>query len=177
MSQQLYRRCGCRDDNGRQLGPNCPKLKTDLKHGTWAYYLSAGTDPKTRQRRQFRKTGYPTRKVADQALTEVIHLYGLARTSVCRRRRPDPHSHQPVQRSRKIASPIHLLHSRRRVKIATRVKRLAHYATPLADCSRIFGARRLYVVLIGSQAPQRRPDHPAAPRARRPSGSRPPFVR
>src|SRR5829696_10556431 len=27
-----------------------------------------------------------------------IHLNGLARTSVCRRRRPTPHSHQPAQR-------------------------------------------------------------------------------
>ena len=27
-----------------------------------------------------------------------IHLNGLTRTSVCRRRRPTPHSHQSVQR-------------------------------------------------------------------------------
>jgi hypothetical protein len=52
VSQKLYRRCGCRDEHGRQLGSACPKLKTDPKHGTWTYYLSHGHDPKTNQRRQ-----------------------------------------------------------------------------------------------------------------------------
>jgi hypothetical protein len=26
VSQHLYRRCGCRDENGRQYGKDCPKL-------------------------------------------------------------------------------------------------------------------------------------------------------
>jgi hypothetical protein len=71
MSQQLYRRCGCRDENGKQLGTHRPKLKSDPKHGTWGYYLSHGSDPKTHQRRQFRKAGYKTRAAAASAMAEL----------------------------------------------------------------------------------------------------------
>jgi hypothetical protein len=46
VSQHLYRRCGCRDENGRQLGKACPKLRSDPKHGTCGYYLSHGSDPR-----------------------------------------------------------------------------------------------------------------------------------
>ncbi len=41
----------------------------------------------------------------------VIHLNELARTSVCRRRRPTPHSHQPVQRLEE-RNRLHLMHRR-----------------------------------------------------------------
>ena len=57
MSNSVYRRCGCRDENGRQYGTHCPELRSNPKHGTWGYYLSAGIEPKTGQRRQFRKAG------------------------------------------------------------------------------------------------------------------------
>src|SRR5688500_3266338 len=70
MSNSVYRRCGCRDETGRQYGPSCPHL-TDPKHGAWGYYLSHGTDPKTGRRRQFRKTGYPTKRDAQSALAEL----------------------------------------------------------------------------------------------------------
>jgi hypothetical protein len=66
MSQHLTRRCGCRDEHGRQLGKDCPKLKSDPKHGTWGYYLSHGTDPKTKKRRQFRKAGFATKRKLSQ---------------------------------------------------------------------------------------------------------------
>src|SRR5829696_9189278 len=39
-----------------------------------------------------------------------IHLNGLARTSVCRRRRPTPHSHQPAQRLEE-RNRLHLMHA------------------------------------------------------------------
>jgi len=70
VSQQLYRRCGCRDENGRQYGAHCPKLK-DPKHGTWAYYLSHGSDPKTKQRRQYRKAGFKTKAAAASAAAKL----------------------------------------------------------------------------------------------------------
>ena len=70
MSQHLYRRCGCRDENGRQYGKDCPKL-ANPKHGTWGYYLSHGSDPKTKERRQFRKTGYKTKAAAASAMAEL----------------------------------------------------------------------------------------------------------
>jgi hypothetical protein len=65
-----YRRCGCRGRDGKQLGPNCPKLKSDSRHGSYGYYLSAGVDPRTQQRRQFRKAG-STRKAAQSALAKL----------------------------------------------------------------------------------------------------------
>ena len=71
MSNSVYRRCGCRDENGRQYGTHCPELRSNPKHGTWGYYLSAGIEPKTGQRRQFRKAGFPTKREADTALTEL----------------------------------------------------------------------------------------------------------
>ena len=70
MSNSVYRRCGCRDENGRQYGAACPQL-ADSRHGAWGYYLSHGTDPKTGRRRQFRKTGYPTKRAALSALAEL----------------------------------------------------------------------------------------------------------
>jgi hypothetical protein len=71
MSNSVYRRCGCRDEHGKQLGKNCPKLKSDPKHGTWGYYLSAGSDPKTGQRQQYRKAGFKTKRQADSELAEL----------------------------------------------------------------------------------------------------------
>lgn len=50
----VYRRCGCRDEDGKQLGARCPKL-SDSKHGTWGYHISAGTDPLTGKRRTVRE--------------------------------------------------------------------------------------------------------------------------
>jgi hypothetical protein len=62
----VYRRCGCRDANSKTLGTKCPQLK-DSKHGTWAYYLAAGVDPKTGKRCQLRKAGFGTKAVAQKA--------------------------------------------------------------------------------------------------------------
>ena len=71
MSNSVYRRCGCRDEHGKQYGNTCPKLQTDPKHGTWAYLLSAGTDPRTKKRRQYRKAGFPTKGAAVSALAKL----------------------------------------------------------------------------------------------------------
>ena len=63
MANDIYRRCGCRDAEGKQLGKNCPQL-ADPKHGTWGYYVSAGKDPKTGKRIQHRKAGFRTEREA-----------------------------------------------------------------------------------------------------------------
>jgi integrase len=77
MADYLYRRCGC-ENNGKQypvlrnnptpeqIARACPKM-SDPTHGGWGFYLSAGRDPKTNKRRQIRRTGYRTRKEAQQA--------------------------------------------------------------------------------------------------------------
>jgi integrase len=71
MTNPVYRRCGCRDANGKQLGAACPELKSDSRHGSWAYALSHGSDPRTGKRRQFRKAGFATKREAQSALAEL----------------------------------------------------------------------------------------------------------
>lgn len=79
MSASIYRRCGCRDEGGRQFGvlPDgataeqraraCPRLVSDPKHGSWGYYLSAGVNPATGRRQQARRAGFPTKTAAQKA--------------------------------------------------------------------------------------------------------------
>jgi integrase len=73
----VYRRCACRDENGRQLGAKCPRLAADPKHGTWTYYVS-GIDPRTNKRIQIRsskdKDGatLPSKRAAQQARAEAL---------------------------------------------------------------------------------------------------------
>ena len=71
MSQHLYRAVGA---GMRMVASSVgrPKLKSDPKHGTWGYYLRRrGSDPKTNQRRQFRKTGFKTKAAAASAVAEL----------------------------------------------------------------------------------------------------------
>lgn len=74
MTADVTRRCGCRDENGRQFGAACPRLAADPKHGTWQYSISAGfvmkpgSDGRLRRvRQQVRKGGYATQKAAQTA--------------------------------------------------------------------------------------------------------------
>lgn len=69
MTGSTFRRCGCRDEKGRQLGKHCPKLG-QKNHGTWGYYveLTPGPDGK---RRQYRRAGFPTKKAAERAAEKV----------------------------------------------------------------------------------------------------------
>lgn len=66
---KVSRRCGCRDENGRQYGANCPKLK-DWRHGTWGFRISAGRDPKTGRRRYLSESGHRTADDAKEALAD-----------------------------------------------------------------------------------------------------------
>lgn len=75
----VFRRCGCRDESGRQYGvlpeqPSkaqlaraCPRMLEDPKHGRWSFRLSAGVDPATKRRRQVNGATYPTKREAQQA--------------------------------------------------------------------------------------------------------------
>jgi len=65
----LYRRCGCRDDAGKQLGARCPKLKSS-RHGTWGYRLSAGFHPETGKRRYVSAFTFDSEKSAKTAKLE-----------------------------------------------------------------------------------------------------------
>lgn len=66
---RVYRRCGCRDANGRQLGARCPQL-ANPRHGSWAFAVdmpSLNGDRKT-----MRRSGYDTRSEARAALARVL---------------------------------------------------------------------------------------------------------
>ncbi|MGN6763145.1 MAG: tyrosine-type recombinase/integrase [Leifsonia sp.] len=79
MSNDIYRRCGCRDREGKLYaalpvgaGPDakaktCPNLLRDPKHGSWGYSISGGIDPATGKRIQPRKMGYSTKAEAQKA--------------------------------------------------------------------------------------------------------------
>jgi hypothetical protein len=41
MKAKPYKRCGCRDYDGRQLGSKCPRLRGS-RHGAWWIRLDAG---------------------------------------------------------------------------------------------------------------------------------------
>lgn len=68
--KSVWRACGCRGEDGKQLGDGCPKL-TDPKHGSWRYRVSGGNDPRTGRRRQVFKAGFPTRQAAEKARNKV----------------------------------------------------------------------------------------------------------
>lgn len=60
---QLTKRCGCRSDDGRQLGARCPRLRRrdggwSSTHGTWGYSVTVPGPRGTRKRIQ--RGGYPT---------------------------------------------------------------------------------------------------------------------
>ncbi|BAS10409.1 ICEBs1 integrase [Arthrobacter sp. Hiyo4] len=62
----VSRRCGCRDENGKQYGKACPKMKNP-RHGTWGYRLSAGNDPVTGKRRYVTSFKYTSAEAARTA--------------------------------------------------------------------------------------------------------------
>ncbi|MGW1680915.1 site-specific integrase [Saccharopolyspora sp. NPDC002376] len=73
---RVYRRCGCRDQDGQQLGPHCPKLAAG-KHGTWAFAVDLPSI--TGRRRTLRRSGYDTRA---HALAELNRVLACERSGV-----------------------------------------------------------------------------------------------
>jgi integrase len=71
---RVYRRCSCRDDDGRQLGAHCPLLLSDRKHGVWAFAVDVpSTDG---QRKTMRRSPFPTKAAAHRAKDDVLARYG-----------------------------------------------------------------------------------------------------
>jgi integrase len=67
----LYKRCKCRDADGKEAGASCPDLKSgnawNSKHGTWYYALELKRGPGNKRRPRLRAGGYPTKEAATQA--------------------------------------------------------------------------------------------------------------
>ncbi len=70
MKGTTFRRCGCRDEDGRQLGSGCPRVGSK-GHGTWFYVvqLPRGADGR---RRQLRAGGFATKAEAEAELHDVV---------------------------------------------------------------------------------------------------------
>jgi hypothetical protein len=63
---RVYRRCACRNTDGKQRGARCPKLASS-KHGTWTYAVDLDGRRRTR-----RRGGLTTKADAQAALGKVL---------------------------------------------------------------------------------------------------------
>ncbi len=69
---QLYRRCGCRGQDGKQFGFSCPTLKQDKQHGRW--YFAVQVEGLEGKRERVRRGGYASEELARLALAEFRRL-------------------------------------------------------------------------------------------------------
>jgi integrase len=77
---RVYRRCGCRDSQGRQLGAHCPRLTDDPVHGSWTFAVDIpGPEPGTRHQ-TVRRGGFATEDDARTALHRYLdgRLLGIS---------------------------------------------------------------------------------------------------
>ncbi|MEV6927047.1 tyrosine-type recombinase/integrase [Dactylosporangium sp. NPDC051485] len=78
----VYKRCSCKDGNGKPLGGKCPKLRRTggawhPTHGRWAYQIELPVRP-GQQRRPFRRGGFDGRDDANALCEQVKKLLDLA---------------------------------------------------------------------------------------------------
>jgi hypothetical protein len=66
---RVYRRCGCRDKHGRQLGARCPLL-ANPRHGSWAFAVDVPSPD--HRRKTMRRSGLKSRSDARAALARVL---------------------------------------------------------------------------------------------------------
>jgi integrase len=67
---RTYRRCACRDDNGKQYGVRCPALVANAKHGRW--YLEVLVPTATGGTKQIRRGSWATKREAEAELRAVL---------------------------------------------------------------------------------------------------------
>lgn len=78
----VYKRCTCKDANGKTLGSKCPKLRRagggwHPTHGSWTCQIELPVRTKT-ERRPFRRSGFDGRDAAAALLEHVRALLNLA---------------------------------------------------------------------------------------------------
>jgi len=66
----VFKRCGCRDEVGRQYGTKCPKLGAK-GHGTWNFVVDFGQTPEGK-RKQVSEGKFRTKTEAQERLQEVL---------------------------------------------------------------------------------------------------------
>lgn len=75
MKGSTYRRCYCRDSNGKVMGKSCPQLSS-RRHGVWAVRQEL-PNRQDGTRRSFSRSGYDTAKDAQADLDKVRALLDL----------------------------------------------------------------------------------------------------
>lgn len=80
----LYRRCGCHRPDGRrypvlperaserQRAAACPRMLANRKHGSWGFAVSGPVDRVSGQRLQVRRSGFTTKREAQQESAEAV---------------------------------------------------------------------------------------------------------
>ena len=67
---RVYRRCGCKDGHGKQLGAWCMRLLEEAEHGSWTYCVDLA--PEDDRRRTRRRGGFASEAEAAQELAAVL---------------------------------------------------------------------------------------------------------
>jgi hypothetical protein len=67
-----YKRCRCRDENDRELGSRCPKLRRadgswNPRHGDWYFAMELPPGPDGKRRPRLRRGGFATQADARAA--------------------------------------------------------------------------------------------------------------
>jgi integrase len=75
MKDPVYKRCKCKDDDGKELGQGCPRLRRadgswNPRHGTWYFALELPPAPGGKRRPRMRRGGFDTRDGAEAALDD-----------------------------------------------------------------------------------------------------------
>lgn len=85
---RVYRRCGCRDEQRRQLGAHCPHLISDPARGTWTFAVDLPVTERAQPRRAPRRLSWawwrrhplrvlpraPRRRMAPVGSARCLHL-------------------------------------------------------------------------------------------------------
>lgn len=76
-SGALYKRCFCKNSDGKLVGASCPKLKRTPGHGSWALQLEVDTDA-VPERVHLRRAGFDTKDKAAATLKKIKDLLEVA---------------------------------------------------------------------------------------------------
>jgi integrase len=70
MTGSVKKICGCRSEDGKQLGARCPKLGRK-GHGSWMFVVDTGRT-EDGERKQLKRAGFRTKAEAEAALEKVV---------------------------------------------------------------------------------------------------------
>ncbi|MEU8319808.1 tyrosine-type recombinase/integrase [Nonomuraea sp. NPDC048881] len=80
---RTFKRCSCRDDDGKALGQRCPKLRRpgggwSYRHGIWNYQIELPPTADGKRRGPLRRGGFASQDAAEAELGQVRDLLTLA---------------------------------------------------------------------------------------------------